>query len=120
MSSHGIHPNINSIIRLRDQIDTALYQLPIAPEDAVNMMAGLISTLEPKDIETIKDTFQYLNEEVTALAKSRSRILKDRRIRLRLPVYKQWFLKINQTLWEEGYLSNKKYIELKPDEVKFG
>ena len=109
MSSHGIHPNINSIIRLRDQIDAALYQLPIAPEDAVNMMAGLISTLEPKDIEIIKDTFQYINEETAALAKSHSMTLKNRRIQLRLPTYKAWFLKINQTLWEKGYLENKKY-----------
>jgi len=119
MSSHGIHPNITSIIRFRDQINTALYQPPITPEDAVNQMAGLISILEPTDIETIKDTFQHVNEETVALAKSRSMTLKTRRIQLRLPVYKEWFLLINKTLWDKGYLSNKKYFELQEDEVKF-
>jgi len=114
----GIHPNITSIIRIRDQIATALYQLPIAPEDAVNQMAGLITILEPDDIEEIKDTFQYIKEEVTALAKSRSITLKNRRIQLRLPTYKEWFLEINGVLWDKGYLKNDKYKSLTLAELR--
>jgi len=115
----SIHPNITSIIRLRDQIATALYTPPISPEDAVNQMGGLISILEPKDIETLKTTFQSINEETAALAKSRSRSLKTRRIQLRLLVYKDWFLEINKILWTESYLQNKKYGILEKDEVEF-
>ena len=119
MSRTGsIHPNITSIIRLRDQIATALYTPPLAPEDAVNQMGGLISILEPKDIDTLKTTFQSINEETAALAKSRSRSLKTRRIQLRLPVYKDWFLEINKILWTEGYLKNDKYKSLTLAELR--
>ena len=104
-----IHPNITSIIRVRDQIETALYSLPIAPEAVVNMMAGLVSKLEPTDIDEIKDTFKYINEEIEALAKKRSLALKNQRIKLRLHVYKQWFLLINKILWDKDYLKHDKY-----------
>ena len=104
-----IHPNITSIIRVRDQIETALYSLPIAPEAAVNMMAGLVSKLEPTDIDEIKDTFKYINEEIEALAKKRSLALKNQRIQLRLSVYKNWFLLINKILWDKEYLKYDKY-----------
>lgn len=115
-----IHPNITSIIRLRDQIATALYELPITPEHAVNMMAGLVSILEPKDIEAIKETFQYINEEIKALAEKRSIALKHQRIKLRLPTYKKWFLLINKVLWDKGYLENKKYgIDLSKRDTMF-
>lgn len=112
----GIHPAISSIIHKRDTISVALHNAPQQPEDALNQMLGLISDLDTKDKEGIQKLRNDIESEVQYLGNAKSVSLKNKRINTRMHVYRRWYDMIDKTLWEKGYLENKKYgVETKYD-----
>lgn len=115
------HPEIGSIIRKRDQIHDMLY-LNYDPVKALENMIGLHWELEEKHQDG--DYSKKLENELNVLgqAESVNRTEYNKLKSKRKHTYWQWLRELNQTLWENDYLYNKRYgaPELKKDRVNLG
>ena len=105
--SEGTHPNISSIIRMRDTINLALY-IDINYRQALRQMDGLMRVIEKKDRDNVLhikiiDELKFYN---------RSKSLTKNRSRLHVNEFKygDWYMEINDILYDKEYLLNKKYM----------
>lgn len=116
----GIHPNITSIIRLRDRISQALYQ-DQEIKLAVRLMKALIDNLEPEDRHELDAVKKRILIDLQDFKSMGSRNLLAQKVRARTQLYYDWNEQINDLLWKEGYLENAKYepFQIQEDETKF-
>ncbi len=113
MSSGAYHPQIGSIIRIRDQIYTALY----VNQNTLNFLTqcvGLMAILKPYDYSEELEAKIY--KELDFFEKNRSVEGKQTRIKRRRRTYTKWFRELNKILWDRKYLENRTYApETKKD-----
>ena len=113
MSSTGYHPNIGSIIRVRDQIFNALYLEKDIPS-FLNQIKGLMALLKPADYsETLKDGVDI---ELKFFYTNKSRQKKITHLNSYSKKYDEWFKELNKILWEKNYLENQTYGMYYPSE----
>jgi len=114
LSSTGYHPNIGSIIRVRDQIFTALY----VEDNIISFLKqskGLMFMLKPADrSKELRDSF---DDELTFFAVNKSRTRKISHLNSYRKKYDDWFMDINKILWEKNYLENETYGMRYPSEM---
>jgi len=108
-----LHVKIQHLDSLLREAEAALNRVARrdydAAEAAMMAMRHILANMEPTDRAALRDTEKRVTEEYMALAKSRSRSLKTRRVSLRFPVYFEWLKDIQDALWAGGYWSNEKY-----------
>jgi len=105
--SEGNHPNISSIIRMRDTINLALY-IDINYRQALRQMDGLMRVIEKKDRD--KDLHTKIIDELKFYNRSKSISKNKIRIKHQEFKYGDWYMEINDILYEKDYLLNKKYM----------
>lgn len=117
--SAGYHPQIGSIIRIRDQIYTALY-VSNDVNSFLNQCLGLMALLKPEDYGEALE--KSIVNELAFLSTTKSASKKMYRKNYRAHVYKGWFRDLNKILWEKKYLENEKYqpFKIEEDKKKFG
>lgn len=114
-TSRGVHPEITSLIRKRDEIHSVLYTHDYAPGLAIQQMIGLLFELEEKDqdeeiIEDLMKKFHFLS----TMASQTNRNIHGKAMK---PVLWGLMRKINKILWDGDYLTNEKYRGITPAET---
>lgn len=106
MSQKGHHPNIGSIIKIRDKIGQQLHGEK-DPVSALHLMLNLIAIIEEKDRDLNLEKEIY--DEIQYYYKTKSIHRKNMRQNRRYNDYNIWFKELNNTLYQGEYLLNKKY-----------
>ena len=109
--------HINSIVKVRDQINFELYTNKNYPL-AISQMIGLISMLKPADQP--QEILTSLMNEDTALETERSTTKLANRLRGRKNIYIGWWFSILKILWNKNYLEAAGYSMMYPSELPKG
>jgi len=114
MSSSGYHPNIGSIIRVRDQLFKTLYIDDNIPA-FLSQAKGLMALLKPVDQDTaFKET---IDKEIKFFASNNSRKRRNDHLSSYRKKYDEWFMTLNAILWDKNYLENETYGMRYPDQM---
>jgi len=105
--SKAIHPEISSIINVRNQIREYLRMKHYQPEDALELMALLLEEIrrEHRDAELLAN----IQKERIFYAETTSKVQKANQSRKTKIVYEGFLEKINHILWEHDYLLEGTY-----------
>ena len=109
--------HINSIVKVRDQINFELYTNKNYPL-AVSQMIGLISMLKPADQP--QEILTSLMNEDTTLETERSITKLANRLRERKKFYIGWWYALTKILWDKNYLEAAGYSMMYPSELPKG
>jgi len=101
--------HINSIVKVRDQINFELYTNKNYPL-AISQMIGLISMLKPADQPD--DILTSLMNEDMALENERSITKLTNRLRGRKNIYIGWWFSLTKILHNKKYLSEEGYTAM--------
>ena len=102
----SIHPEINSLIKKRDMVFDYLH-VQYNPEKALNIMEGMLRELESK--HRPEELINKIRDEREKLRKMENRSQKTNRISQMIHIYSDWLEELNDTLWDNDYLYNKRY-----------
>ena len=125
----SIHPEIHSIIKLRDEIQNALYQDQYI--DYLELSLLMVYRLDPKDQkdDKVQNLEKALLTSLEELRNIKGRKNPNQTMSLRhehgktnYETYRGYFKTLSNILWENQYLVNEKYkpFELEEDKVKLG
>jgi len=112
----GIHPNISSIIRLRDDANQLLHDhMDIDSRiQGLRHLDALMRIIEKKDRN--EELHTHIINEIKFFSTNHSRTQEQNRIMTREFIYLNWFMELDDILWEKEYLLNRKYgVETKKD-----
>jgi len=110
------HPEIGSLVRAKDEMWSYLEKQDYV--SALRKMTTILSDMKADDVP--KELFDKVFKEENQAQGTESSRQYRRHLVTSAPTYRKWARQIVQILWDKGYLSDKKYIELKQDDVDFG
>ena len=109
--------HINSIVKVRDQINIELF-MNRNYQAAISQMIGLISMLKPADHP--QELLTSLMNEDQALETERSIAKLAKRLRDRKIVYIGWWFTLTKILYDKKYLVAEGYSMMYPSEMPPG